>query len=102
MVLVPATTADPLLKLACPPPELLPPSPNTLNSAIFHPAAALTALSPVVLYAVPATNMVTLSPVELTVPDRLSWPSLVIGWAGTATDPALSFFQQDMPAGLVN
>jgi hypothetical protein len=29
-----------------------------LNSAVVHPAAAWTALSPVVLYAVPATNKV--------------------------------------------
>src|SRR5713101_5959857 len=83
MVLVLTTTAAPLLKLAWPPPALLPPSPNTLNSAVVHPAAAWTALSPVVLYAVPATNRVALSPVVLTVPDRLSWLSLVIGWAGT-------------------
>jgi len=42
-----------------------------LNSAVVHPAAALTALSPVVLYAVFPANAVALSPVELTVPDRL-------------------------------
>jgi hypothetical protein len=37
----------PLLKLAWPPPSLLPPLPKMLNSAIVHPAAAFTALSPV-------------------------------------------------------
>jgi hypothetical protein len=38
--------------------------------------------------------MVTLSPLVLTVPDRLSCPRLVIGWLGTDTAPALLFFQQ--------
>src|SRR6266568_2316924 len=41
MVLVRTTIADPLLKLACPPPALLPPSPNTLNSATFRPAGVV-------------------------------------------------------------
>src|SRR5713226_706972 len=50
---------------------LLPPSPKRLNSAVVQPFAALTALSPFLVCAVPPTVMVTLSLVALTVPLKI-------------------------------
>src|SRR6266446_7108516 len=83
MISVRGTIDAPVLKLAVPPPALLPPLPKTFHSAIVQPDAAFAALSPVRLYVVvPPVESVTLLVVEVTEADILIFAKLLIGWLG--------------------
>src|SRR5260370_29658057 len=91
MISVRGTIDAPVLKLAVPPPELLPASPKTFHSATVQAAAALTALSPVRLYMVVApVDRVTLSLVDVTAADILIFPRLLMGWLGTWVNQPLA------------
>src|SRR6266576_4215544 len=97
MISVRVLAEAPALKVAVLPfPEVSPPGPKMLNSAIVQALEAATTLSPLAVKALVPVDMVTLSPVEVAMPVRVQLPMLVIGWLGTDTALAL-FFQQEVP-----